>query len=62
KNYTGMSSRECDMLFQIRTVPGQTVAGVRADMIRLLDGIKKDHPAFDYELTVPAAGTEEGWC
>ena len=62
KNYTGMSSRECDLLFQIRTVPGQTVAGVRADMIRLLDGIKRDHPAFDYELTVPAAGTEEGWC
>src|SRR6266508_2612809 len=26
KNYTGMSSRECDLLFQIRTVPGQTVA------------------------------------
>jgi acetylornithine deacetylase/succinyl-diaminopimelate desuccinylase-like protein len=62
KSYTGMSSRECDLLFQIRTVPGQTVAGVRADMIRLLDGIKKEHPAFDYELTVPAAGTEEGWC
>src|SRR5712691_4887718 len=59
---TGMSSRESELLFQIRTVPGQTVAGVRADMIRLLDGIKKDHPAFDYELTVPAAGTEEGWC
>src|SRR6267143_4222558 len=56
KNYTGMSSRACDLLFQIRTVPGQTVAGVRADMIRLLDGIKKDHTAFDYELTVPAKG------
>src|SRR6266446_1381329 len=62
KNYTGMSSRECGLLFQIRTVPGQTVAGVRDDVIRLLDGIKKEHSAFDYELTVPAAGTEEGWC
>jgi len=62
KNYTGMSSRECDLLFQIRTVPGQTVASVRADMTRLLDGIKREHPAFDYELTAPAAGTEEGWC
>src|SRR5262249_4859959 len=62
KSYTGMSSRECDLVFQIRTVPGQTIAGIRADMTRLLDGIKRDHPAFDYELTVPAAGTAQGWC
>jgi acetylornithine deacetylase len=61
-NYTGMTSRECEMVFQLRTVPGQTVASVRADLVRLLDGIRKDHPAFDYELTVPATGTEDGWC
>lgn len=61
KNYTGMSSRECEMVFQIRTVPGQTLETVRANVIRLLDGIKKDHPAFDYEMTIPANGMEDGW-
>jgi acetylornithine deacetylase len=62
KNYTGMSSRECEMIFQIRTVPGQTLGRVREDVQRLLDGIKKDHPAFDAEVTIPAPGTEAGWC
>ena len=61
-SYTGMSSRECEMIFQLRTVPGQTVDGVRADLHRLLASIKKDHPALDYELTVPAPGTADGWC
>jgi acetylornithine deacetylase/succinyl-diaminopimelate desuccinylase-like protein len=60
-NYTGMSSRECEMIFQIRTVPGQTLATVRADVHRLLASIKKDHPALDYEVIIPAPGTEEGW-
>ena len=60
-NYTGMSSRECEMLLQLRTVPGQTLASVRADLEGLLDGIKADHPAFNYQLTIPAAGTENGW-
>jgi acetylornithine deacetylase len=59
---TGMSSREAEMTFQIRTVPGQTIESVRADVHHLLEGIKKDHPAFDYEVSVPASGTEEGWC
>jgi acetylornithine deacetylase/succinyl-diaminopimelate desuccinylase-like protein len=61
-NHTGMSSRESEMIFQIRTVPGQTVASVRADVERLLASIRRDHPAFDAEATVPAPGTEEGWC
>jgi acetylornithine deacetylase len=61
-NYTGMSSREAELIFQIRTVPGQTVESVRTDVRRLLDAIKKESPAFDYELTVPAPGSEEGWC
>jgi acetylornithine deacetylase/succinyl-diaminopimelate desuccinylase-like protein len=61
-NYTGMSSRESEMIFQIRTVPGQTVASVRADVERLLASIERDHPALDAEATVPAPGTEEGWC
>ncbi len=60
-NYTGMSSRECDMVFQIRTVPGQTLQSVRADVDRLLAGIKKDHPTLDCEVTIPANGPEDGW-
>jgi len=61
KNYTGLSTRECDLLFQIRTVPGQTLESVRADLVRLLEGIKSDYPAFNCELAIPAPGTEEGW-
>jgi acetylornithine deacetylase len=62
KNYTGMSSREAELIFQLRTVPGQRLDGVRADVHRLLESIKKESPAFDYEVTIPAPGTEEGWC
>src|SRR2546428_686670 len=61
KSYTGMSSRECEMIFQLRTVPGQTLETVRADVQRLLADIKKDHPAFDAETTIPANGMEDGW-
>ena len=61
KSYTGMSSRECEMIFQLRTVPGQTLETVRADVQRLLADIKKDHPAFDAETTIPANGIEDGW-
>ncbi len=59
--YTGMSSRECEMIFQIRTVPGQTLDSVRADVRRLLGSIKKEHPSLDYEVTIPAGGPEDGW-
>lgn len=61
-NYTGMSSRECEMIFQIRTVPGQTLDSVRADVHRLLASIKRESPTLDYDVTVPAPGSEEGWC
>jgi acetylornithine deacetylase/succinyl-diaminopimelate desuccinylase-like protein len=61
QNYTGLSTRECDMLFQLRTVPGQSLETVRRDLVRLLDGIKADHPAFNYDLAIPAPGTEDGW-
>src|SRR5256885_12750851 len=56
-----MSSRECEMIFQLRTVPGQTLETVRDDVQRLLADIKKDHPAFDAEMTIPANGMEDGW-
>jgi acetylornithine deacetylase/succinyl-diaminopimelate desuccinylase-like protein len=61
ENYTGMTSQECEMVFQLRTVPGQTVDGVRADLTQLLDDIKVDYPAFNYTLTVPAYGADDDW-
>lgn len=60
-NHTGMSSRECEMLFQLRTVPGQTLDSVRADLERLLNAIKADYPAFNCEITIPANGMQDGW-
>jgi acetylornithine deacetylase/succinyl-diaminopimelate desuccinylase-like protein len=61
-NYTGMSSREAELIFQLRTVPGQTIDSVQTDVWRLLEAIKKESPAFDYEVAIPAPGTEHGWC
>jgi acetylornithine deacetylase len=61
-NYSGLSSRECALIFQIRTVPGQTVASVRDDVHRLLESIRKESPTLDYEVTIPAPGSEQGWC
>jgi acetylornithine deacetylase/succinyl-diaminopimelate desuccinylase-like protein len=62
RNFTGLSTRDAELQLQFRTVPGQTVETVRSDLLRLLDGIKRDHPAFNYELAIPAPGTENGWC
>lgn len=62
RNYTGLSSREAELQLQFRTVPGQTIESIAVDLVRLLDGIKKDHPAFNYDVTIPAKGTENGWC
>jgi acetylornithine deacetylase len=62
RNHTGLSSREAELRLQFRTVPGQNLAGIEADLRRLLDGIKRDYPAFDYELRIPAPGTETTWC
>ena len=59
KNYTGMSTRECEMSLQIRTVPGQTLESITEDIQRVLDGIKADHPAFDCELIIPAYGPDD---
>ena len=60
-NHTGLSTRDCELVFQVRTVPGQTAESVRADLERLLDGIAADHPAFRYDLELPAPGTESSW-
>lgn len=60
-SFTGMSTRECEMCFQIRTVPGQTVANIRADVKRLLEKCKADHPNLEYDLTIPASGEDDPW-
>src|ERR1051326_823476 len=61
KNYTGRSTRECELTLQFRTVPGQTIASIKDDLDRLLTAIKRDHPAFHCTLEIPARGTEAGW-
>ncbi len=53
---TGASIRECDMTFQVRTVPGQTEETLRADLERLFAEIKSEHPAFNAEVMIPADG------
>ena len=60
-NHTGLSTRDCELVFQVRTVPGQTVESVRADLERLLRGVADDHPAFRYALDLPAPGTGSSW-
>jgi len=53
---TGKSVRECDLTFQVRTVPGQTTETIRADLERLFATIKKDYPAFNATILIPADG------
>ena len=56
KSATGRSTRECELTLQFRTVPGQTLATVKADLERLLARIKQEHPAFNCVLEIqPAA-------
>jgi len=62
KNMSGLHSRQAELLLQFRTVPGQTLQSVTEDLTRLLEGIKREHPAFNYSFEVPAKGTENGWC
>jgi acetylornithine deacetylase/succinyl-diaminopimelate desuccinylase-like protein len=62
KNFTGLHSKQAELLLQFRTVPGQTLRSVTVDLVALLEGIKRDHPAFNYSLELPAKGTETGWC
>jgi acetylornithine deacetylase/succinyl-diaminopimelate desuccinylase-like protein len=62
KNLSGLHSRQAELLLQFRTVPGQTLQTVTADLARLLEDIKREHPAFNYSFELPAKGTENGWC
>src|SRR5258707_8343039 len=62
KKFTGLHSKQAELLLQFRTVPGQTLHSVTADLAALLEGIKRDHPAFNCSFELPAKGTETGWC
>ncbi len=53
---TGASTRECEMTFQIRTVPGQTEETIKRDLQTLFAEIKSDHPALNAEIIIPADG------
>jgi acetylornithine deacetylase/succinyl-diaminopimelate desuccinylase-like protein len=59
---SALTTRECEMTFQIRLVPGQTEVTVRADLERLLETIKSEHAAFSYEIFIPANGPGDTYC
>jgi len=52
-------ARTCDLVFQIRTVPGMTVEGVRRDVARVIDACRRDNPTVDCEVTIPANGPND---
>lgn len=58
---TDLTTRECEMTFQIRLVPGQTVDTVRRDVEQVLAGIKAEYPAFHADLVIPASGYGDTW-
>ena len=53
-DYTGFSSTcvpdSCNLVLDRRFIPEETLDGVRAEIIDLLDGIKSARPGFDYRL------------
>ena len=51
-------ARECDLMFQVRTVPGMTLESVTEDVEKVLSGIS-EIPNFDYTVTIPANGPED---
>jgi acetylornithine deacetylase len=51
--------RDCELVFQIRTVPGMTLTQVREDVDKVLAKAKRDLPAMDFEVTIPANGPDD---
>jgi acetylornithine deacetylase/succinyl-diaminopimelate desuccinylase-like protein len=51
--------RTCDLVFQIRTVPGMTLASVRKDVERVVEQCKRENPAVDCEIIIPANGPDD---
>ncbi len=50
--------RGCDLMFQVRTVPGMTLESVTEDVERVMQGIN-EIPNLNYELTIPANGPDD---
>jgi acetylornithine deacetylase/succinyl-diaminopimelate desuccinylase-like protein len=51
--------RTCDLVFQIRTVPGMTLEGVRSDVERVVTSLKREVPTLDCEIIIPANGPQD---
>lgn len=51
--------RTCDLVFQIRTVPGMTLESVRADVERVIADCRRDNPAVDCDVIIPANGPDD---
>ena len=43
----------CTVVADVRTVPGQTADTVKADLVRVLEGLKSQDPNFQYEIGTP---------
>jgi len=56
KDHYGTGS---DLIFQIRTVPGMTLASVTQDVQAVVDSLKAQHPALDCEVIIPGNGPDD---
>jgi acetylornithine deacetylase len=43
----------CTILVDVRFLPGMTSASVKADIARVLEALKEEHPSFQYEIELP---------
>jgi acetylornithine deacetylase/succinyl-diaminopimelate desuccinylase-like protein len=51
--------RICDLVFQIRTVPGMTLESVRTDVERVVEQCKRSNPAINCDIIIPANGPDD---
>jgi acetylornithine deacetylase/succinyl-diaminopimelate desuccinylase-like protein len=51
--------RDCELLFQVRTVPGMTLAAFKEDVNKVLAQAERDIPTLDFEVKIPAGGPDD---
>jgi acetylornithine deacetylase/succinyl-diaminopimelate desuccinylase-like protein len=51
--------RDCEMLFQVRTVPGMSLVAFKEDVNQVLAQAKREIPMLDFEVTIPADGPDD---
>ena len=56
KDHYGTTS---DLVFQIRTVPGQTLDDVKRDVAAVVEALRRDNPGFECEVVIPANGPDD---